>query len=141
MNIFYILKFPSKFEILCKLHKVHYLNALKFQDFVLYWKRNYLKPQQFQDHFKQVCCSQLNKFFLRLRLCQIGRVLHSWKGACCRPQTFHLSFHNISFLFLSKEIHKSSSPLYNTYYNSHSYFVGKYYVIWFVKLLLSIVLY
>ena len=71
--IFCILNLPSKLDRLCSLRKVNHLNTLKYQDFVLYWKRNYLKILQFRNQFQQVCYSQLYESRLCCKLCQIGK--------------------------------------------------------------------
>ena len=78
------------------------MNILRYQDSVLYWKKSYLKPQQFLDQFLQVHYFQLNEFHLCQQRYQIGEVLLFSKIAYCLQQTFHLDFHNISFFVLLK---------------------------------------
>ena len=65
-------------------------------------EKSYLKLQQFLDQFLQVHCFQLNEFHLCKQAYQIGEVLLFSKIAYCLQQTFHLDFHNISFLFFPK---------------------------------------
>ena len=89
-------------------------------------KKLYLKPQQFLDQFLQVHCFQLNEFLLCQQRYQIGEVLLFSKIAYCQQQNFHLDFHNLFFL---KDRHKNSFVLYNVFYFTHSYFVGKCFVI------------
>ena len=81
------------------------MNILRYQDAVLYWKKIYLEPQQFLDQFLQAHYFQLNEFYLCQQRYQIGEVLLFPKIAYCLQQTFHLDFHNISFLFSLKERH------------------------------------
>ena len=58
--LYFQIAFKVRLDFSCSLDRVHHLTNLKYQDFKLYWKRDYLKPPQFQDQFEQVCYSQLN---------------------------------------------------------------------------------
>ena len=44
LGCFLNLKLSSKLDLFCNLLRVHHLNTLKYQDFLLYWKRKYFKP-------------------------------------------------------------------------------------------------
>ena len=94
------------------------MNILRYQDSVLYWKKSYLKPQQFLDQFLQVHYFQLNEFHLCQQRYQIGEVLLSSKRAYCLQQTFYLDFHNISFLFFFKETQKKFFVSYDVFCSS-----------------------
>ena len=73
------------------------MNILRYQDSAPYWKKSYLKSQQFLDQFLEVHYFQLNKFHLCEQPYQIGEVLLFSKIAYCLQQTLHLDFHNILF--------------------------------------------
>ena len=61
-----ILKLPANLDLSYNLHTVHHLNTLKYQDFVLYWKRSYLRLPQFQNQFnKFLVLLQMNLVFAR----------------------------------------------------------------------------
>ena len=55
----------------------------------------------------QVHYFQLNEFYLCQQPYLIGEVSLFSKIAYCLQRTFHLDFHNISFLFFLKERHKN----------------------------------
>ena len=116
------------------------MKILRYQDYVLYWKKSYAKPQQFLDQFLQVHYFQLNEFDIFQQRCLIGEVLLFSKIAYCLQQNFHLDFHTISFLFFLKERHKSFFVLYKVFYFLHSYFIEKCFVIQFASLLHSTIL-
>ena len=102
---------------------------LEISKFCTIMEKSYLKLQQFLDQFLQVHCFQLNEFHLCKQAYQIGEVLLFSKIAYCIQQTFHLDFHNISFLFFLRERHKNFFVLYIIFDFPHSYFVGKCFVI------------
>ena len=72
--IFYKSFCITKLNILCNLHKFHRLNTLKYQDLVLYWKKNYFKTSSFSG---SVFRSLL--FTIVQKPCQTGKVLHTGK--------------------------------------------------------------
>ena len=79
------------------------LNILRYQGSVLYWKKNYIKPQQFLDQFLQVHDFHLNEFHLSQQPYQIREVLLLFKIDYCLQQIFHLDFRNIYFFFKKRD--------------------------------------
>ena len=103
---FLYFKIAFKVTSLVLLTKVRCLNIFRYQGSVLYWKKSYLKRQQFLDKFSEVYYFKLHEFYLCQQPYQIGKVLLFSKIAYCLQQIFHLDFHNISFLFFLKETQK-----------------------------------
>ena len=126
---FLYFKIASKVAPLVLLTKGLSFEYLEILRFCTILEKSYLKPMQFLDQFLQVHYFQLNEFHLCQQTYQIGEVLLFSRIAYCQQQTFHLDFHNISFLFFLKERHKNFFVLYNVFYFPHSYFVGKCFVI------------
>ena len=102
--LYFQIAFKVRLDFSCSLDRVHHLTNLKYQDFKLYWKRDYLKTTPVS---RSVWTSLLFSIKLILSLWthyQIGKVLHASRRICCRPQTLRLRFHEISFFaFLKRD--------------------------------------
>ena len=110
---FLYFKIASKVAPLVLLTKGLSFEYLEILRFCTILEKSYLKPMQFLDQFLQVHYFQLNEFHLCQQTYQIEEVLLFSRIAYCQQQTFHLDFHNISFLFFLKERHKNFFVLYN----------------------------
>ena len=137
---FLYFKIASKVAPLVLLTKGLSFEYLEILRFCTILEKSYLKPMQFLDQFLQVHYFQLNEFHLCQQTYQIEEVLLFSRIAYCQQQTFHLDFHNISFLFFLKERHKNFFVLYKVFYFLHSYFIEKCFVIQFASLLHSTIL-